>query len=124
MRHAAAKQAIDIHVDSAGTGGWHIGDPPDKRMSAAASKRGIDLSGQRARQVCEDDFRAFTHIFAMDTQNLSDLRDVMPADATADLQLFLGREDVPDPYYGGVDGFEHVLDLVQRRVQRLLVEMA
>lgn len=123
MRHAASRRGFDVDIDSAGTGGWHAGDPPDKRMTAAAAKRGIDLSSQSARQVREDDFRAFDYIFAMDSQNLEDLEMIRPPNATASLQLFLGTDNVPDPYYGGIDGFEHVLDLVQRRVGQLLDEI-
>ena len=120
MRHVANRRGIDIDVDSAGTGGWHAGDPPDGRMVSSAAARGIDLSAQKARKVEAGDFRRFNHIYAMDEQNLRDLEDIRPADATASLELFLGAGDVPDPYYGGIDGFEHVLDLVQRRVAQLL----
>lgn len=111
---------MDLAVDSAGTGGWHAGDKPDARMSRVAAKRGFDLTGLRARQVRAEDFYAFDFIYAMDGQNLADLEDMRPDDATAQLALFLGNRDVPDPYYGGADGFDDVLDLVQRRVKVLL----
>ena len=120
MRDAVRKAGIEMEVDSAGTGAWHTGDPPDARMTAAAAQRGIDLSEQSARQVNQEDFRRFTHIFAMDGSNLENLQAMQPTDATAELQLFLGEDDVPDPYYGGADGFEHVLDLVQSRTAILL----
>ena len=124
MRHLAEGQGASLEIDSAGTGAWHAGDPPDARMMTAAAGRGIDLSSQRARKVLVSDFHAFTHIFAMDAQNLADLQAIMPADATAELALFLGRGDVPDPYYGGTDGFEHVLDLVENRCAQLLQDLA
>jgi len=120
MRHLVDLRGLTLGIDSAGTGGWHAGDPPDARMIDAAAQRGIDLSRQRARKVLANDFHTFTHIFAMDAQNLSDLQAIAPADATAELTLFLGEGDVPDPYYGGPDGFEHVLDLVETRCAKLL----
>ena len=124
MAHLADARHVSLEIDSAGTGAWHASDPPDARMTAAAAARGIDLSHQKARQVRVEDFHAFTHIFAMDRQNLMDLRAIMPADASADLALFL-REgaEVPDPYYGGADGFEHVLDLVEKRAGELLDQL-
>ncbi len=124
IRHFAMTRGSDHEIDSAGTGGWHAGDPPDARMSAAALQRGIDLSAQKARQVCVDDFYRFTHIYAMDAQNLADLEAIRPKDARAELALFLGEGDVPDPYYGGPDGFEHVLDLVEARCADLLEKLA
>ena len=108
MRSLADARGINLELDSAGTGGWHAGDPPDGRMTKAAALRGIDLSTQSARQVTPEDFHGFTHIYAMDAQNLADLRAIMPAGACAKLALFLGTGDVPDPYYGGPDGFEPV----------------
>ncbi len=123
MRHLANAHGRDLEIESAGTGGWHAGDAPDARMSAAALERGIDLSAQKARQVRPEDFRHFTHIYAMDGQNFADLEALRPGDATAELALFLGRGDVPDPYYGGPEGFEHVLDLVEARCAVLLGQL-
>lgn len=123
MRDAVETRGLDVFVDSAGTGAWHAGDPPDTRMMAAAAERGIDLSAQRARKVRTADFCEFTHIYAMDQQNFVDLQAIKPTNATAQLQLFLGKGDVPDPYYGGADGFDHVLDLVQYRVGQLLDQL-
>lgn len=123
MRHLANAHGRDLEIESAGTGGWHAGDAPDARMSAAALGRGIDLSVQKARQVRPEDFRHFTHIYAMDRQNFADLEALKPEDATAELALFLGRGDVPDPYYGGPEGFEHVLDLVEARCAVLLAQL-
>ncbi len=112
MRVAAEEAGLDIAIDSAGTGAWHVGNAPDSRAIATAKARGVDISRLRARQVARGDFRRFTHIFALDAQNLADLQRLMPDDATAELGLLLdmvpGREGeaVADPYYGEDDGFE------------------
>ncbi len=107
-----------IHVDSAGTGSWHIGNPPDSRSMAAALKRNYDMSALRSRQVVAQDMVEFDYIFAMDRQNLQDLIDICPYACRDKLSLFLHHgnsdvEEVPDPYYSGPDGFELVLDLVE-----------
>lgn len=109
---AAAGKAVD--VDSAGTGAWHIGNPPDKRGLEAAAARGYDNSGQRARQVGFRDFFEFDLLLAMDRNNLSDLRAARPADARCEIRLFdpAGRE-IPDPYYGGPEDYELALDMVE-----------
>ena len=112
MRAAAEQAGLDLAVDSAGTGDWHAGAPPDRRAQAVARRHGVDISGLRARQVSADDFRRFTHIFALDSQNLADLATLRPGDATASLGLLMdmvpGREGtaVDDPYYGEAAGFE------------------
>ncbi len=118
-RALVADRGLDWRIDSAGTGAWHAGNPPDPRMIEAAATRGIDLTPLRARQAEPDDFLRFDHIFAMDRSNLADLQDIRPAGATATLSLFLKTEDVPDPYYGGPDGFEQVLDLITKRMDEL-----
>jgi protein-tyrosine phosphatase len=109
----AAGLAERVVVDSAGTGDWHIGSPPDARSQCHAAKRGYDLSALRGRQVAEADFRRFDLILAMDDNNLADLQRLAP-DGThrAELRLFAPIE-VPDPYAGGAAGFEQVLDLVE-----------
>lgn len=111
--------AARLAIDSAGTGAWHLGDPPDWRAMAHAEQRGYDLTKLRARQVHRDDFARFDWIFAMDRSNLADLERLRPRDYAGHLGLFLdlvphlrGR-DVPDPYDGGEDGFETVLDLIE-----------
>ncbi|MEM9168279.1 MAG: low molecular weight protein-tyrosine-phosphatase [Pseudomonadota bacterium] len=114
----AAARGTALSVTSAGTGGWHVGDPPDARMQRAAARRGYDLSGQRARQVDLADFYEFDWILAMDRSNEADLADLAPPNADATVRLFLsfgehGTVDMPDPYYGGEAGFERVLDLVE-----------
>jgi protein-tyrosine phosphatase len=110
----ARAEAAGLHAiaDSAGTGGWHAGDPPDRRAQATARSHGIDISGLRARQVVRDDFLRFTHVFALDRANLADLQRLAPANATAELGLLLDLVDggrgrsVADPYYGGPAEFE------------------
>ncbi|KQS56132.1 phosphotyrosine protein phosphatase [Brevundimonas sp. Leaf363] len=115
FRAEAQRVRLDVEIDSAGTGGWHAGDPPDRRAQATALRHGIDISGYRGRQVTTADFRRFTHIVALDEQNLRDLKKLKPADATASLSLMLdhapGREGqaVADPYYGDDAGFETTL---------------
>ncbi|MFN3945203.1 MAG: low molecular weight protein-tyrosine-phosphatase [Allosphingosinicella sp.] len=106
LRREAERLGIAVEVDSAGTGDWHVGRPPDRRAIAVARDNGVDISGLRARQVRREDFRRFDLIVALDAQNLADLEDLRPADATADLSLLLdhveGRrgETVADPYHG------------------------
>ncbi|UTW45944.1 low molecular weight phosphotyrosine protein phosphatase [bacterium SCSIO 12696] len=115
-----------ILVDSAGTGDWHIGHPPDARAQRKALNRGYDLSDLRARLVTGDDFRRFDYILGMDDSNMANMEPFKPADYSGEFQLFLSygeRSDyreVPDPYYSGEDGFELVLDLVEQASQGLL----
>ena len=111
----------DVIVDSAGTGAWHIGHPPDPRMQEAAKLKGYDLSPLRARQVVREDFDRFDLILAMDKSNLADLESLRPSDARADLRLYLegqNPEEMPDPYYTG--GFEYVVGLVEKGAARWL----
>ncbi len=123
---ADAGLADSIIVDSAGTHSYHLGHPPDRRSQAAALARGYDLSSLRARRVSEADFLAFDHILAMDRDNYEHLQRLQPDDAVAELDLFLSFDgnsalsEVPDPYYGGARGFEHVLDLVESASRGLL----
>jgi protein-tyrosine phosphatase len=107
-----------FYIDSAGTAAWHIGKTPDPRSQAAALNRQYDLSSLHARKVEIEDFEKFDYIFAMDHENLHNLQSISPSAHNAKLALFLsfsdhGEEEVPDPYYGGSGGFEHVLDLVE-----------
>ena len=121
--------AGQISVDSCGTGDWHIGHAPDRRASAEAFRRGYELSHLRARQVAPADFDHFDFILAMDNQNLSDLKAMSPSHFSGRLELFLSFADgnvpseVPDPYYGGDDGFATVLNLIESASARLLQEI-
>ena len=118
-----------IRVDSAGTGGYHVGAPPDARAAAAAQARGYDLSTIRARKVAEQDFHEFDLILAMDEDNLMHLEGMTPEASRARLGLLLDyaparrERAVPDPYYGGRNGFEQVLDLVTEACAGLLQEL-
>lgn len=115
-----------VHVDSAGTAAWHIGKSPDPRSTEAAYERGFDLSFLKARQVSEQDFEDFDLLLAMDEDNFQNLMAIAPDSKTHKVQklLTLGSldptGDVPDPYYGGSDGFERVLDLVEDACAGLL----
>lgn len=118
----------DIHVDSAGTAAYHVGNPPDQRSVAAARSRGYDLTALRARQVSAEDFQQFDYILAMDQENLLNLQRLQPANFNGHLGLFLPlgqcvETEVPDPYYGGADGFEQVLDLVENASMGLLMRI-
>lgn len=111
FRREAGRLGLDAEVDSAGTGNWHIGRPPDSRAVAAALRQGIDISHLRARQVRPDDFYLYSDIVALDAVNLADLKRLRPKGASARISLLLdyveGRqgEGVADPYYGGEDDF-------------------
>ncbi|HLY58336.1 MAG TPA: low molecular weight protein-tyrosine-phosphatase [Stellaceae bacterium] len=111
FRAEIAKLGLDIDVDSAGTGDWHVGEPPDSRARAVARQNGVDIGHYRARRVEPRDFHGFTHIVALDRQNLAALAAVRPADATAEVSLLFdhvrGREGetVADPYWGGEADF-------------------
>ena len=115
-----------VEVDSAGTASYHIGNPPDARAAAAARRRGYDLSSIRARQVTVEDFERFDLVLAMDTANHAHLLRMAPEQHHGRIRMFLefaenfDDTDVPDPYYGGDRGFEHVLDLVEDASRGLL----
>lgn len=110
-----------IEIDSAGTGAWHAGEPPDPRSRAEGERRGYSFEGQAARKVRQSDFMNFDYILAMDASNLQDLAAIAPGNMTSSLSLFLpdGR-DVPDPYYGGADGFRNVVDLIENAADHWL----
>lgn len=112
LRAEAQRLGLDLIVDSAGTGDWHAGEPPDRRAIAVARRNGVDISALRARQVRVADFRRFHHVIALDHDNLSNLRRLAPPDAAAELSLLLdhveGREGqaVTDPWFGDEAGFD------------------
>src|SRR6185295_9606175 len=112
---------LSIEVDSAGTHDYHVGEPPDDRAIAAARRRGIDLSALRARTVRASDFDYFDLILAMDEQNLRELRRRAPAPRHERIRLMM--EFGPDAYYGGPQGFEQVLDLLEEAAEGLLREL-
>jgi protein-tyrosine phosphatase len=114
-----AKLSKDFIVDSAGTGGWHAGELPDKRSISTAKNRGLDITSQRARQFKISDFDTFDYIYVMDNSNYKDVMALAPnEEAKSKVKLILNElfpnenVDVPDPYYGGQDGFENVFDML------------
>jgi len=114
-----------IVSDSAGTGDYQVGAPPDARARHAAAQRGYDVSGHIARQVTRADFSEFDYVLAMDEENLYDLKRLCPAGHSAKVKLFTefsanGARPVPDPYVGGPEGFELVLDIVEESARGLL----
>ena len=122
VREAGLDDAVE--VDSAGTGAWHAGNPPDQRSMATAARRGCDISDLRARQVTVDDFDAFDHVIAMDSENMSNLRRLCPEGREGRLSMCLDHAseasgDVPDPYYGN-DGFDLVYDMCDDACRGLL----
>jgi protein-tyrosine phosphatase len=131
FREVAGRSGLGevLHVDSAGTGDWHVGAAPDRRAIAAARRRGYDLSALRARQVEPADFARFGWILAMDRQNLRALEALRPREFPGHVGLLLavapelGVDEVPDPYYGGPEGFENVLDLVEQASTALLTRV-
>ena len=131
LRSLAAREApeLPLEVDSAGTAGYHAGEPPDPRTQKAAARRGYDLTPLRARVVEPADFERFDLILGMDEENLRELRRRAPAQFHERVRLLLefapesGSRDVPDPYYGGPNGFEEVLDLVEAATRGLLAHL-
>jgi len=129
LRREAGVAGIDILVDSAGTGAWHVGKGPDPRSCAEAARHGIDIRSYRARQVTADDFHRFDHIVALDAMNFADLRRIAPARGGASLSLLLDHvagmegQDVADPYYGGPEGFEETWRQVSEAARALVCEI-
>ena len=133
MRQMVEERALynDIIVDSAGIGSWHVGEMPDPRMRKHAARRGYDLSPLRARQFRADDFQKFDYIIVMDEENYHDVmeRGGVYADARKVLRMkdyfirYKGQQSVPDPYYGGAEGFERALDLIEDGCEGLLKDL-
>jgi protein-tyrosine phosphatase len=117
----------EVFVDSAGTGAWHVGEPPDRRAQRSASSRGLDLSSQRARRIAPEDCENFDYILTMDEENYRAVASLCRGSAVVSPFLDFATEsperEVPDPYYGGPDGFEHVLDLVEKASEGLLEDI-
>lgn len=128
FRHLVAESGLQerIAIDSAGTHAYHVGNPPDERAQDTAQRRGIDISDQRARHVKAADFEHFDYVLAMDRDNYAILARLCPPGQEDKLHLFmdfaeeLSETEVPDPYYGGMGGFEHVFDLVEVAARGLL----
>ncbi len=120
---------LRVDTDSAGTLGYHIGKPPDPRAISHARRWGMDISEQRARQVSRQDFLRFDRIYAMDRSNLAELQALAPPESRARIELVMalvpeyGIDEVPDPYYGGSQGFERVLDMLEAAADRLVEEL-
>jgi protein-tyrosine phosphatase len=131
VRHRLEQTAahLDVIFDSAGTHGYHVGHPPDRRAVEAAGSRGIDLTDIRSRLVTEDDFHQFDLVLAMDRDNLSYLEGLCPPEQRSRLRLLMhyapdaAVEEVPDPYYGGLNGFEMVLDLIEEAAEGLIRDL-
>ena len=131
FRAAAEREGLGkrVRANSAGLGDWHVGSPPDKRAVEAARRRGYDLSAIRGRQVAVDDFARYGWILAMDEDNLRVLTDMKSVEFGGHLGLFLdfapdsGMREVPDPYYGGAEGFDRVIDLVEQGTAGLLARL-
>lgn len=133
LRKKLAEHGIadKVTVDSAGTGDWHIGKAPDTRSQKAALERGYEISMLRARQVAAEDFNEFDYVLAMDNSNIENMQEFKPKGAMrTEPELFLKRfgansdvTEVPDPYYGGEEGFQTVLDLIEAACDNLVVEI-
>jgi protein-tyrosine phosphatase len=124
LKDLATKTGVELRVESAGIGDWHVGQPPDERAQHHAKTRGYDLSAQRARQVRKRDFEEFDLIVAMDRGHLEILQDHCPPQHRGKLRMLVKGRDVPDPYYGGPEGFEQVLDMVEAACLGLLFEIS
>lgn len=130
FRREAKAAGLRVEVDSAGTGTWNLGNPPDPRTQAVALREGFDIAHRRARQVGADDFRRFGRIVALDADNLRDLEAIRPADATAALSMLLdhapgrAREGVADPYHGGPEAFEASWADIRAGVRGLAADLA
>jgi len=128
FRHVLHQRKLEeqVSVESAGTGGWHVGEPPDRRAQAEARRRGIDISGLRGRAVHARDFKHFDYIIAMDDANLQALHQACPRGEEHRIYRFtdfapqLGVSAVPDPYYGGDDGFARVYEIIEASAAGLL----
>lgn len=128
-RVEAAGLAHRFHIDSAGTHGYHVGEPPDARSMAFAARRGYDLSAQRSRKVAASDFEEFDYLLAMDHDNLELLKAACPPQHRHKLGLMMahatrsGSDVVPDPYYGGAGGFDQVLDYIEDATDGLIAAL-
>jgi len=129
FRSRADAAGLDVYIDSAGTSGWHIGEPPDPRSIEAGEARGYSFKGQASRKVIRADFGEFDHVLAMDWNNIEALKKICPESYLSRIGLFLdyvpnaSTREVPDPYYGGGDGFTRVLDLIEQASDGLIAAL-
>ena len=129
FRARAEQAGLDVIIDSAGTSGWHIGEPPDPRSIEAGEARGYSFKGQASRKVIRADFGEYDYVLAMDQKNLTALKEICPESYLPRIQLFLdyvpkgGVREVPDPYYGDGDGFTRVLDLIEQASDGLIAAL-
>jgi protein-tyrosine phosphatase len=131
FRRVAEEQGVldRFEIDSAGLGNWHAGQAPDARAQQAAGNRGIDISGQSARQLTGADYARFDLLLAMDSANYEELTQLAPKEARHKIRQFLdfapqtGTRDVPDPFFGGSEGFDHALDLIEAGARGLLADL-
>jgi protein-tyrosine phosphatase len=129
-RYLKQKESYEwlTQIDSAGTGAWHVGEAPHPTMRKVALQQGVDLSGLRARQVKQEDFLDFDYLIAMDTQNYYDLMAIKPENSHAEVIQLLPSvemgEDVPDPYYGGEDGFLNTYRIIKDALEVFLRRLA
>lgn len=123
MQHLAGEQGLDWQIDSAGTGGWHVGQVPDRRSTRTARNHGIDISKQVCRQFRRSDFSHFDHIFVMDNYNLVDVMTMAPDETAArKVKLLLGNREVPDPYYDDSQ-FEPAFELIELGCKAIIKEL-
>ncbi|OAO03109.1 low molecular weight protein-tyrosine-phosphatase [Parasphingorhabdus sp.] len=127
LREECKNSALNVIIDSAGTGDWHVDQPPDQRAQAVAAKNGVEIAHLRARQVNSSDFRDFDHIIALDNQNMADLKILRPSSSSAQLSLLFDHvdgkagQDVSDPYYGGPEGFDQTWEEVTAAAKNLRI---
>lgn len=129
LRYKAASRDFDVEVDSCGTSEYHTGENPDHRAQANLASKGIDISSLRARQLNHSDFSRFDHILTMDESNYKDVLAICPPEARSKVKMILNYAEpgsnrpVPDPYFGGEDGFEHVFSLLDQACDKFLDEI-
>lgn len=129
FRTRVEQAGLEVIIDSAGTSGWHIGEPPDPRSIEAGEARGYSFKGQASRKVIRADFGEYDYVLAMDQKNVTALKEICPESYLPRIQLFLDYvpkgevREVPDPYYGGGDGFTRVLDLIEQASDGLIAAL-
>ena len=123
LKEMARKHGVELRIESRGTHDYHVGEPPDERAQHHAKQRGYDLSSQRAKHLSKRDFEEFDLVLAMDHGHLRILQRLCPPQHAGKVKLFIQETEVPDPYYGGPEGFEQVLDLVEAACRSLLTEI-